>query len=170
MPNESEAQALQEPTPFIPLESGYLNVLRIFGIIQSAVLIVIVLVAISAINSEYDRGLPYWAFGIALLVLAFWLIWVSPARRFAAWGYRMEADELRIKRGVLTREETIVPLGRVQHIDVGQGAIERGCGVTYLALHTAGMAHNVVTLPGLTRETAEALRDDIRTHIRADIG
>lgn len=154
---------------FTSLEPSYLSVLRIFGVIQSAVLIAIVMIAISAINSEYDRGLPYWAIAIPTLALAFWLIWVSPARRFAAWGYRMEADELRIKRGVLTREETIVPLGRVQHIDVGQGAVERGCGVTYLALHTAGMAHNVVTLPGLTREVAEALRDDIRTHIRADL-
>lgn len=154
---------------FTPLEPGYLSVLRIFGVIQSAVLIAIVIIAIAVINSENDRGLPYWALAIPTLALAFWLIWVSPARRFTAWGYHMEADELRIKRGVLTREETIVPLGRVQHIDVGQGAIERGCGVTYLALHTAGMAYNIVKLPGLTRETAEALRDDIRTHIRADL-
>ncbi len=168
--DDGNANPLPGSLTFTSLEPDYLNVLRIHGAIQSAVLFFMVLATISAINSEYERAVPYWAFVVPLAIFAVWLIWISPKRRFEAWGYRLEQDELRIKRGVWTRQETTVPLGRVQHIDVGQRAIERACGVSYLALHTAGMAYNVVKLPGLTREAAEGLRDEIRIHIRADLG
>ncbi len=164
------AGSLRKHAIFTSLEPGYLTVMRVYGAILSTVLISGSLAIVSIINSKSEQNLPYWVAGVLLFVPAFWLTWVSPKRRFAAWGYRLERDELCIKRGVLTHEETTVPLGRVQHIDVGQGVIERGCGVSYLALHTAGMDYNVVKLPGLTRQTAESLRDEIRTHIRTDIG
>ena len=53
----------------------------------------------------------------------------------------------------------------MQHIDVRQTALERAFGVTALVLHTAGTAHSRVVLPGLARETAEAIRDEARSVI-----
>ena len=93
---------------------------------------------------------------------------IAPPRRFRAWGYDRIGEELHVARGIWTRVETIVPFARVQHIDIAQGAIERRFGVSRLLLHTAGTMHNVVVLPGLARETAEALRDEIRSRIRDD--
>jgi membrane protein YdbS with pleckstrin-like domain len=69
---------------------------------------------------------------------------------------------------VWTQIDTTVPLRRVQHLDVAQGPLERLFGVTRLVLHTAGTANSEVVLPGLTRATAEAYRDDIRAHIRQE--
>src|SRR3712207_7159370 len=43
----------------------------------------------------------------------------------SALGYALDGEELRVARGVWTRIETIVPLARVQHIDVAQGPLER---------------------------------------------
>jgi membrane protein YdbS with pleckstrin-like domain len=56
----------------------------------------------------------------------------------------------------------------VQHIDIAQGPIERMCEVWQLVLNTAGTLNSQVRLPGLSRATAEALRDEIRLHVRAD--
>lgn len=61
-----------------------------------------------------------------------------------------------------------MPLTRVQHTDVAQGTIERANGVARLMLHTAGTAHAVVVLPGISREAAEQLRDTIRAAIRME--
>jgi uncharacterized protein len=144
--------------------------MRINAAIASIVLIIVSLVATQIINAVFDIALPFWILTAPVLLLAAWMTLRAPPRRFAAWGYRIDPEELHLKRGVYTQEETVVPLGRVQHIDVGQGAIERMCGVCHLTLHTAGTAHSSVTLPGLTRETAEGLRDEIRRHIRQDIG
>lgn len=105
---------------------------------------------------------------LPFLLLIIYPALVSPVRSYRAWSYRMDADELRLAHGVLTHVETLVPLKRVQHLDISQGPLERSFGVCRLVLHTAGTAHSQVVLPGLSRATAEAMRDEIRTHIRQE--
>ncbi len=151
-----------------PLDSGQLWVMRIHGAIAAAVLIALALAA-ELVVATISENLPPSGLIAGLVVLA--LIYpclISPGRRYRAWGYRIESDELHIGHGVLTRVFTVVPFVRVQHIDVAQGPIERVFGVSRLMLHTAGTEHSLVVLPGLDAETAERLRDDIRARIRAD--
>jgi membrane protein YdbS with pleckstrin-like domain len=115
-----------------------------------------------------EAGLPRGAILLPLLIPLLYLVFVAPGRRYRAWGYAMEADELRVAHGLWTKVETIVPLGRVQHIDVSQGPLERGLAVCRLVLHTAGTMSSRVVLPGLSRATAERMRDEIRVRIRDD--
>lgn len=105
---------------------------------------------------------------VPALVVAVYMAFISPGRRYRAWGWRMDEEELRLARGVVTRVETLVPLKRVQHLDIAQGPLERAFGVCRLMLHTAGTANSLVVLPGLSRETAEAMRSDIRARIRRE--
>ena len=69
----------------------------------------------------------------------------------------------------MTRIRTVVPFGRVQHIDVAQGPIERSFGLATLILHTAGTRGASVPLPGLLFDEAERMRDRIRVKIRQDL-
>ena len=71
-------------------------------------------------------------------------------------------------RGLLFRSDTVVPFGRVQHIDVLQGPIERGYGLATLVLHTAGTHNASVTLPGLAHADAAAMREEIRAHVKRE--
>ena len=103
----------------------------------------------------------------ALLVAAYALIRV-PLRRYHARGYALAGERLRVVRGVIFRKETVVPFGRVQHIDVGQGPLERFFHLATLTVHTAGTHNASVALPGLKHDTAVAMREDIRTAIRRD--
>jgi membrane protein YdbS with pleckstrin-like domain len=80
----------------------------------------------------------------------------------------MTEDELHIQHGLWTRTRTVVPFGRVQHIDVAQGPIERAFGVGSLILHTAGTRSSAVDLPGLEFGEAGQMRDVIRSKIRQD--
>jgi membrane protein YdbS with pleckstrin-like domain len=94
-------------------------------------------------------------------------MFIAPPRHYRALGYLLDADELWIVRGTWTRTITTVPLDRVQHIDVSQGPLERAFAVSRLVLHTAGTLNSLVVLPGLTRATAEGIRDEIRARIRS---
>src|SRR3546814_13087282 len=58
-------------------------------------------------------------------LIAFVTIVSFPSRRVSRWGYKIGEGQLRVARGWLFRTDTIVPFVRVQHIDVGQGPIER---------------------------------------------
>lgn len=99
-----------------------------------------------------------WA-AFALLPLT-GLLWGWPmlGRNWRSWRYAERADDLLISRGVLWREETIVPYGRMQLVEVTSGPLERKFGLASLQLHTAAAATDA-TIPGLTPAEAERLRD-----------
>jgi membrane protein YdbS with pleckstrin-like domain len=103
----------------------------------------------------------------AVLVIAYLVLYL-PMRRYATRGYSLAEERLRVVRGVLFHSDTVVPFGRVQHIDVDQGPLERGFGLATLTVHTAGSHNASVSLPGLAHEDALAMREDIRAAIRRD--
>ncbi len=93
------------------------------------------------------------------------MIWWLPRLRYRYWRYTLGSEELMLERGVLVRVRTIVPLRRVQHLDIAQDLIEREFGLARIVLHTAGTHHSAVVLPGLRQEQAEALRDEIKRYL-----
>lgn len=105
--------------------------------------------------------------GAVMLVIMVLLIFM-PMRRYNARGYQMSTDRLRVVRGVLWHFDTIVPFGRVQHIDLHQGPVERFFGIARLTLHTAGNHNASVNLPGLGADLAREMREDIRSHIKRE--
>ncbi len=155
-----------EETPPTPLDRGLLRLMRIRGVIAGTVLSAAAAAAEVGLRGELP--IPWGVLLLpALLVLAYLALW-APPRRYAAWGYWMDGEELRLRRGLWTRVHTLVPLDNVQHIDVSQGPIERSLGICSLVLHTAGTLHSQIVVPGLTRERAEAMRDEIRARIREE--
>ncbi|MEL7446437.1 MAG: PH domain-containing protein, partial [Pseudomonadota bacterium] len=88
--------------------------------------------------------------------------------RFAARGYAMSDDRLRVVRGIFWRSDAVVPFGRVQHIDVNQGPIERFLNIATLTVHTAGTHNSSVHLPGLEHGLASEMREEIRAHIKRE--
>jgi membrane protein YdbS with pleckstrin-like domain len=149
-----------------PLDPDQVKVLRIRTALACAVLVAAAFVADLALR---DAPVPHYALTGAMLMLALAALLVLPRRRYRAWGYDEGEEELAIRRGMLVRVRTIVPFGRVQHIDVAQGPIERRFGLATLILHTAGTRGAAVPLPGLKQELAEAMRDRIRAKIRQDL-
>ena len=157
---------------WIPLEPGQLRVMRIGGAIWGLISLALVAGLTWIVWESVDPGFwtLFWIVLVPLVMMIAWLCFAAPPRRFRRWGYARQCNELHVARGVLTHTETSISFHRVQHIDVSQGLIERMCGVTRLVLNTAGTMNSRITLPGLSRETAEALRDEIRAHIRDDLG
>jgi membrane protein YdbS with pleckstrin-like domain len=147
-----------------PLEPGQLKLMRVRSAIGALLLLIAVNLADYLLNREI--GLLRFALVLPALPPLLYVILISPGRRYRAWGYRMDAEELQLSHGVWTRVQTIVPLERVQHIDISQGPLERGFAVCRLLVHTAGTMHSRVVLPGLARATAERMRDEIRARIR----
>lgn len=150
-----------------PLERGHLNAARLRAAISALVLAGLAAAIVAGVRTRIPTLLPGLLLAPLLPLFAYTIL-VAPARRHRAWGYRLADDELRVAHGVWTRVETHVPLARVQHVDVSQGPIERAFRVCRLILHTAGTANSVVVLPGLSRTTAETIRDEVRSRVREE--
>lgn len=151
-----------EQAELTPLDPRYVAVLRVRAAVRGAFVVAAALVIEAA--STLPTGLLLGP--VALGALA--LILLVPSRQHARWGYQMGPDRLRVARGLLFRADTTVPFGRVQHIDVTQGPLERAWRLGSLTLHTAGTHNASVVLPGLAHDEALAMREAIRARIRQD--
>ena len=145
-----------------PLHPNYVKVVRL-GTLAAALPFVV-----TALILELAGTLPHGAFLAPVLLAVLYLVIRVPLRRYQARGYQLGADRLRVVRGLLFHSDTVVPFGRVQHIDVHQGPLERGYGLATLVLHTAGTHNASVALPGLAHADALAMREEIRAHVKRE--
>ena len=118
---------------------------------------------------EFAKLAPPGTFLVPVLLAYAFGAYTVPARKYRHWGYDMGTDRLRVVRGYLFYRDTIVPFGRIQHIDVDQGPIDRRYGLAKLTVHTAGNHNSTVVLPGLAHTDALAMREAIRAAIRQDV-
>lgn len=159
-------QPLDESEELTKLHPNYSHALRVQATMASIPFLVGALVLETAFRGE---GLfPSGIIAGPVLLIALALIIRIPMTRYNARGYQISADRLRVVRGLMFRSDTVVPFGRVQHIDVAQGPLERFFGIATLTLHTAGNHNASVSLPGLGEELARAMRENIRAHIRRE--
>ena len=156
MDDQDEERALT------PLHPNHVKLLRV----QAALMALPVTVA--ALVLEIAGLLPTGAIIVPVLLSAAWVILRVPLRRHAARGYDMGSDRLRVVRGLWFHSDTVVPFGRVQHIDLSQRPLERAFGLATLTVHTAGTHTSSVSLPGLAQADAAAMREAIRAHIKRE--
>lgn len=149
------------------LHPRYKSLLRIR--VAMVVAALVLAVAVLDIGPIRETPLPFGAAPALAALLALAAILVLPARRYRSWGYRINEEELHIRHGQFVRRRTIMPFGRVQHLDTSQGPIERMLGLATLTMHTAGTRGASVALPGLAHDEAARMRDRIRAEIRQDL-
>ncbi|MDZ7688729.1 MAG: PH domain-containing protein [Halobacteriales archaeon] len=97
---------------------------------------------------------------IATAVLV--LLGVYQLLRYRNWGFEVQDDAVYIEHGVLVRVKKVVPFVRIQHIDSRRGPVERATGLATLVIYTAGSRGADVSIPGLTPERADELREKLR--------
>ncbi len=128
-----------------------------WGVMLFIGLVVGLVVALNA-----PSALPWMAAGWLLLaLLGAWTVLFYHPRNYRAWGYRLEERVLLIKRGVWFRSVKLLPLPRLQHVDIKRGPLQRKFGLASLTLHTAGTHAASIELPGLDADEAVRLRDHL---------
>ncbi|MEL6540689.1 MAG: PH domain-containing protein [Pseudomonadota bacterium] len=166
----SEAPTAYDDEALTKVDPNYKTALRI-SVGLTAIPFVIGAGVLETIAVEASEGRWPIPFGVVIgfvMFLALVILVRLPGRRWQARGYNMSADRLRVVRGILWRSDTVVPFGRVQHIDVDQGPIERALDIATMTLHTAGSHNASVRLPGLNHERASEMREEIRQKIKRD--
>lgn len=88
--------------------------------------------------------------------------WIYAGRAFDAYGATLiEGEGVIVRKGVWWRAEIMVPISRLQHIDVNQGPLDRRWNMARLTLHTAGTHDRGTRIYGLPLEQAHALRNSL---------
>mgnify|MGYP003384404821 CR=1 FL=1 len=163
MTNPENIDAYYDDHALTPIDPRYIPVTRI----TSAIMMLFPIVGAGVL--EFTISPIPGIFILPILLIAAYFVFAVPARKYRRWGYHMGADRLRIISGYLFHSDTIVPFGRIQHIDVEQGPVQRPYGLATLTVYTAGNHNSAVSLPCLSHEDALAMREAIRAHIKRDL-
>jgi len=163
-PGAPEGPAAASP-PAMPefqlLDARVIKLWRFRQLVTSAILLGAGLVAGVfvgfAVGAWLWVGLGWSALLALRVVLFFW----QPPRAYRGWGYRLDGKVLETKEGIWFRSITLLPLSRLQHVDLHSGPIQRSLGLASLILHTAGTHHATIAIPGLDTVEAARLRDQL---------
>ena len=163
---EAERWAAEMPSGIEPVERSYVQVIRVRTLLAWVPVVIGAVVLDRMVLAETPAGglLLVLAPLVALIAVA-----TAPPRIWRRLGYALEPAMLRVVRGWLFHTDTLVPLVRVQHLDVARGPLDKMFGTATLAIHTAGTHNSIVSLPGLSPARAAELAAVIRTHIKADL-
>jgi len=110
-------------------------------------------------------NLDYLLWSAAGLVVVMMLFSIMSWLRF---HYRLEGDQLMVKRGILQREQLSIEFARVQKTRVLEPFYLRPFGLALLEVDTAGSAKEEVTLGGIDINLARTLRDNIVSRQQPD--
>jgi putative membrane protein len=103
------------------------------------------------------RGILGWVF----ILLAVPSIVIATAQ-WLAFRFRLQGDELIMDSGVLARRRRVIPIDRVQNVDLAQSALERLAGVAELRIETAsGGQETEASLTVLSVADARAVQADL---------
>jgi membrane protein YdbS with pleckstrin-like domain len=156
------AVAAADDAPLETLERRVMVYWWLSGVLGSAMLAGLLLVGVLVAR---DRQFPYvdaltWAAATLVSLRLLWAL-VAPPLAFARWRYRVDDELLLMRYGILFHEERLVPVRRMQHIDLSRGPVERMFGLATLVVYTAGNEGSAFRVPGLAPATAQAMRDRV---------
>jgi len=83
---------------------------------------------------------------------------VVPQMRWRRWRWEVRDEEVDLRHGAFTEIRTIVPMARVQHVDVRRSFLAQNFGTADLVVHTAA---GQTTIPMLPESAAVDVRDRI---------
>ena len=83
-------------------------------------------------------------------------------KRYSNFRYQLKDNQVRLKKGVIYRAESVVPFVRIQHVSTRQGPLERLLGLSTLQIYTAGSRSAEIRVPGLSKTRAEELREQLK--------
>jgi membrane protein YdbS with pleckstrin-like domain len=105
-------------------------------------------------------GLPM-ALRVALLVVPLLLAvaeFAATPVRYRTWWYAVSEEQIDVERGWLFKTRTVVPMTRVQHVELQRGPIASRFRLAELEIHTAAGS---VKIPALDATDGEQIRQRI---------
>ena len=131
------------------------SIWRIYSFMQLAILSIVYIVLLYILKGS---SVPLYVKIIVGLVLAIYfiiIVLVIPNVRWNILSYEVRDHEIEIQTGLFIVKRTIIPIIRVQHVDVMQGPLIKKKNLANIEITTAATTH---TIPLLHSRDADELR------------
>ncbi|QUI22859.1 PH domain-containing protein [Vallitalea pronyensis] len=104
----------------------------------------------------HNANVMYFINGLTGIMVVYILAYtfVFPIIEYKEWRYKIHEDKIEFIHGIFVRKKVIIPISRIQFLDIICGPINRKFGLSSIKLNTAGGLH---VIPALTNQEAEGI-------------
>lgn len=106
----------------------------------------------------FEDLVPLLALYVVLWAVVAAAITQVPRIRHRIWWYAIGEEEVDLHEGFVIVTRTVVPMVRVQHVDLHRGPLSTRLGLAEIELHTAAGS---VKIPALDHDEAERIRRQV---------
>ncbi|MGE7623070.1 PH domain-containing protein [Viridibacillus sp. NPDC096237] len=109
---------------------------------------------------EWKEWIGWIILGVLILTVLFaiWEILFEPALKQKYWRYDVDENFIQLKYGALKEVNELVPMTKVQSVELNQGPFLRKYGLYSIQIGTMGSGH---AIPAISEKEAFELRDQI---------
>ncbi|MET4561266.1 PH domain-containing protein [Lysinibacillus parviboronicapiens] len=132
-----------------------LTVWRLYGVIQTVVLIIVAAFVCYGVYYFEWPTFIYFIAGAVVLLSVILSVYLFPKIRWDRWRYEVREHEIEVQHGLFVVKRTLIPMVRVQHVDTTQGPILKRYNLGNISISTAATVH---TIPALIMDEADGLR------------
>lgn len=134
--------------------------LVVFGIIYFVCVYTFLMPIVDDVREKYIINIVSLLLVIYLILYTF----LFPFIEYKQWKYSISKDKIELIHGIIIRKHIIIPINRLQFLDVNQGPIHRMYQLSTIRLNTAGGLHEI---PALTNEEAKNISENLASVVKA---
>lgn len=157
----------------------FLNYIVLVGLLFGSFVTSVILIWMDEANDGifvFPIGLVLlYSFGVVVVSSLATAVWANLSYRY--FLYELTEDTFRKEHGIINKHYVSIPYHKIQNIDIHRGVLDRILGLSTIYIQTAGASsvssrsnkHNAYAegqLPGLSKELAEQLRDELLSKSR----
>ena len=102
--------------------------------------------------------------GVIILLLLNTIIY--PAIEYKQWRYAITKDKIEFSEGIFYIKTVVIPIIRIQHIQMNQGPINRSFKLADIQIATAGGMHKI---PNIELERAEEISEYLKNKVQEKV-
>lgn len=119
-----------------------------------------IIAAVIVLGSAVAAGFlfKFWWQVLPAAILSIYWVFLWPAWEMAQWRYLVTTEQVETIHGIFFRTHTVIPINRIQHMDIRQGPLQKKFELAKLTVYTAASVHQI---PALSMDIAEQITAEL---------
>lgn len=143
------------------------TIARLIGAFITSIILIAGEIFFSRIIDDFNK--VRFIFTISIISLIIILLinsFISPTIEYKQWRYKITNDKIEFIEGIYFVRKVIIPIIRIQHIQLNQGPINKFFDLYDISIFTAGGQHKI---PNIDSERAEEISEYLKEVIKNKI-
>ncbi|MBE6054480.1 MAG: hypothetical protein E7212_11395 [Clostridium sartagoforme] len=144
---------------------------RLIGTIITSIISIALVIFLSKVIDNFKEIRMIFIVAIALLII-FLLInaFIYPEIEYKQWSYSITNDKIEFSEGIYFVRRVIIPIIRIQHIQLNQGPINKLFDLYDISIFTAGGEHKIPNIESKkAEEISEYLKEAIKNKVKKEV-